>query len=829
MSSKLFKSRKMNRAALAFASFGAVGSVSLMSVVSADTVQDTGERMTLQPNLTADSFDLTKQATGELTFPVQFDRPSGINAAAIAGTVTQLGASSTLYKSCLAAVPDLSNTIKMNSLLSDALNKNSENYNSAREDIVKLINWYNSLGGQQIKTQSGDPYTVDNLNQPINVLAVAFSDANNINSKATETLTTINNAKTVGDVEKALESYKSGVSSGYNDAFNTYAKKVYAEGADLNALSQYSALKPVLDSYQNMYAQGAAAIRTSLLDGASNSTEAGVTFFASAVIAGSNSNNGGDDSNTNVPNDKGIYTTKWVDVTGKTLSAPTTSETGYGDQKAFDGYTYKSGSTDDSTHTKTYVYSKNVTIKETTDWVDEAGKTLKATENGTKPDSDGKSDIDGYVAISTDTTTDADGNKHTINVYHKVVSDTVWVDEAGKVLKEKVIGELPDKDGNSDIDGYELVDVKASTDKNGDRHITNIYKPKTPSKDLPDTYWFDTDGNTLKEKAVGQSLPDNDGKSDIEGYTLESAYVVSEADTAKGGLFAGSTFKVGDVINIYTKNSEVKVHTDWLEQGTNKSLKERADGAHPDDDEKTDIDGYTLVSTLTDEDGNVVNYYTKTPSPSTIHTDWVDEQGNKLKDSEDGAHPDDDGKSDIKGYELVSTKDDNGNITNTYKPVTSEVVTSWVDEDGNKLKDDTTGSDFGKLEDFDGYTLDNVHMSEDGKHKSYIYKKNATPTPTPTDNYDKTLTDDNSTSSTPTSNAKEIPQTLTDDNSTSSTTDDNSTLSTPTSNAKEIPQAGVDDRSGNAATIAGAGLLGLLGISGLNFKRRKDSQDDSSK
>lgn len=785
MSSKLLKSRNTNRAALAFAAFGAVGSVSGISVVSADTVQD-GDRMTLQPNVTAGSFDLTKQATGALTFPVQFDRPSGINAAALSGTVTQLGASSTLYKSCLAAVPDLSNTIKMNSLLSDALNKDSENYNSARENIVKLINWYNSLGGQQIKTQSGAAYTADNLNQPINVLAVAFSDANNINSKATETLKTINAAKTVGDVEKALESYNPGVSSGYNDAFNTYAKKVYANGANLSALSQYSSLKPVLDAYQSMYAQGAASIRTTLLNGASNSTEAGVTFFASAVIAGSNSNNGGDDSNTNVPGDKDIYTTKWVDDTGSTLSAPTTSETGYGEQKTFAGYTYKSVSTDDATHTKTYVYSKNAAIKETTDWVDEAGKTLKATETGTKPDTDGKSDIDGYVVVSTDTTTDAEGNKHTINVYHKVVSDTVWVDEAGKVLKEKVTGEFPDNDGKSDIDGYDLVDAKLSTDKNGDRHITNIYKAK-----LPDTYWFDTDGNTLKAKVVGQSLPDNDGKSDIEGYTLTKTYTVSEADMAKGGVFAGSTFKVGDVINIYTKNPEAKVHTDWLEDGTKKVLKERADGTHPDDDGKSDIDGYTLVSTSTDADGNVVNYYKKTASPSTVHTDWVDEKGNKLKDSADGAHPDLEG-DDIKGYELVSTtKDDTGNIINTYKPVTAEVVTSWVDSDGNRLTGDATGSAFGEQKNFDGYTLVDVRMSADGKHKYYVYEKNATPTPTPTP--------------TPTSTPE------------------------PTSSAKTIPDTGLDDASGNAAAITGAGLLGLLGIAGLNFKRRKELKDDSSK
>ena len=80
-------------------------------------------------------------------------------------------------------------------------------------------------------------------------------------------------------------------------------------------------------------------------------------------------------------------------------------------------------------------------------------------------------------------------------------------------------------------------------------------------------------------------------------------------------------------------------------------------------------------------------------------------------------------------------------------------------------------------------------MSADGKHKYYVYEKNATPTPTP--------------ESTP--------------------------EPTPTPSAKTIPDTGLDDVSGNAAAITGAGLLGLLGIAGLNFKRRKELKDDSSK
>ena len=215
----------------------------------------------------------------------------------------------------------------------------------------------------------------------------------------------------------------------------------------------------------------------------------------------------------------------------------------------------------------------------------------------------------------------------------------------------------------------------------------------TPSKDLPNTYWFDADGNALKEKASGQSLQDNDGVSDIDGYTLNATYVVSEDDTANG-LFADSELNVGDVINIYSKNSAVEAHTDWVEDGTNKVLKDSADGAHPDDDDKSDIDGYTLVSTSTDEDGNIINTYTKTDAPSTAHTDWVDEQGNTLKDSVDGSHLDDEG-DDIDGYTLVSTSaDEDGNIINTYTKTDapSTAHTDAVDGQGDTLKDSADGA-----------------------------------------------------------------------------------------------------------------------------------------
>lgn len=876
MSTKFLKARTKNRAALAFATISplALGALTVTSagLVNADTTTTgNGQAMPLAKGVTAGIFDLTKQAGDNLNFPVAFDRPSGINAAAIAGTVTQLGASSTLYKSALKAVPDLSNTVKMNSLLSDALDSSSANYAIARADIVKLINWYNSLGGQQIKTQAGAAYTTGNLDQPINVLAVAFSNNNSINSSATSALASLNNAKTVGDVEKALEAYQSGVSTPYETAFSAYSAKVYAQGADLNALAQYSAVKPVLNAYQSMYANGASAIRTTLLNGSATSTEAGVTFFESAVLAGSTTDNGGDGGSTNVPTETTSYTTKWVDESGNPLAAPESSTTGYANQKDIPNYTFDTSKTDNSTNTKTYVYKPVAKTADTT-WIDESGNTLKPKAEGTFPDKDGKSDIPGYVVVSTKTTTDADGNSHTVNTYHKVASDTTWVDTDGKPLKAKADGSFPDNDGKSDIDGYNLVSVKTNTDANGDEHVINTYqkaavqthttwvdtagntlKPEqsgnipdttgtavpgytlvstTTDGDgntintykktaLPNTYWFDTNGNSLKAEAVGQTLPDTD-HNDIPDYTWQSTYTVTADDLKQGSTFYDSAFSKGDTINIYKKTPDTKtVHTNWVDTAGNK-LKDQEDGSFPDSDGTSDIPGYTLVQTKTDADGNVTNVYEKTPDTKTVHTNWVDESGKTLKAQADGSHPDNDDKSDIPGYTLLRTDiDSDGNVTNVYKADTKQVTTSWVDQNGNQLTTDVTGDDFGAQKSFDGYTLSDIRMSTDGTHKYYVYTPNATPSSSATP----------SSTASVASSASSMASTV---SSTSDTVDPSSEAQSEapfasdaqTSSDMTLPQTGMDNQAANEATIAGMGILGALGLGGLAAKRRKNLKDN---
>ncbi|TDW16836.1 surface repeat SSSPR-51 protein [Breznakia blatticola] len=119
---------------------------------------------------------------------------------------------------------------------------------------------------------------------------------------------------------------------------------------------------------------------------------------------------------------------------------------------------------------------------EDTIWVDEAGSVLRAKENGTKLDNDGISDIPGYSVVSATTTTDENGNMHTVNTYHRIVTTTVWQDEQGTILKTKIEGNMPDNDNVSDIAGYILLEIKTIKDPNGDTRIINIYRKAEASE-----------------------------------------------------------------------------------------------------------------------------------------------------------------------------------------------------------------------------------------------------------------------------------------------------------------------------------------------------------
>lgn len=637
------------------------GATSVLSVgtASADTFKE----------YKAGDFDLTKQAT-KADYPVMFDRPTGVNASALGNAIINLGTGSDLYKKAVAEVPELKDANVVNSLLDKAMNGDK----SARATIVKLINFYNSLGGTQITTQSGQKYTVENLDEPINTIAVAFTNGDAAsNQKVSTTIQgKFGSVKTTGDVMKAIDTYGAGISDKYQKAFDSYDAKLKAQGADLSKLTTYDAVKPVLDAYEGMYADGASIIRKSVL-AESGSTEAAVAFFESAVITAGNNN--GDNGSTDKNEVKRV--TKFIDKsTGKELDKSVEGND-FVDSHPIKEYTHVETKTEGNTRTHYYEKTpeKPVEKKVITKWIDkDTGKEVKPPQEGTHEKGKDVPDVPGYTYVTT--TKDKDGN-----VVHEYV--------------------------------------------------------KTPEKKVVRTYWYDAN-DTSKELQPSKegAFPDNDGKSDIEGYKLKGEPIVITEEIAKK-LDKNSPFKVGDVVNLYEK---VSTNTRWVDEATGKDIPghEPKEGSFP-DKEGDDVPGYTLVSTHTDDKGNVVNTYTKKPVETKVITHWVDKATGKDipgHDPKEGDFTDKEG-DDVKGYKFVETTtetDENGNkvIKNIYEVDAAKVVTRYITKaDRKRIVDDVEGKEFAKELDFSKdkdpekrkLKLVGVETSKDGKTKTYIYDK----------------------------------------------------------------------------------------------------------
>ena len=689
------------------------GATSVLSVgtASADTFKE----------YKAGDFDLTKQAT-KADYPVMFDRPTGVNASALGNAIINLGTGSDLYKRAVAEVPELKDANVVNSLLDKAMNGDK----SARETIVKLINFYNSLGGTQITTQGGQKYTVANLDEPINTIAVAFTNGDaSSNQKVSTTIQgKFGSVKTTGDVMKAIDTYGAGISDKYQKAFDSYNAKLKAQGADLSKLTTYDAVKPVLDAYEGMYADGASIIRKSVL-AESGSTEAAVAFFESAVITGGNNN--GDNGSTDKNEVKRV--TKFIDKsTGKELDK-TVEGNDFVDSHPIKEYTHVETKTEGNTRTHYYEKTpeKPVEKKVITKWIDkDTGKEVKPPQEGTHEK--GK-DVPGYTYVTT--TKDKDGN--TVHEYVKTPEKKVttkWIDkDTGKDVKPPQEGT---HEKGKDVPGYTYV----TTTKDKDGNVVHEYV-KTPEKKVVRTYWYDAN-DTSKELQPSKegAFPDNDGESDIKGYKLKGEPIVITEEIAKK-LDKNSPFKVGDVVNLYEK---VSTNTRWVDEATGKDIPghEPKEGSFP-DKEGDDVPGYTLVSTHTDDKGNVVNTYTKKPVETKVITHWVDKATGKDipgHDPKEGDFTDKEG-DDVKGYKFVETTtetDENGNkvIKNIYEVDAAKVVTRYITKsDRKRIVDDVEGKEFAKELDFSKdkdpekrkLKLVGVETSKDGKTKTYIYDK----------------------------------------------------------------------------------------------------------
>ena len=676
-------------------------------------------------DMKAESFDLTKQAT-VAEYPVMFDRPTGVNASALANAVINLGTGSELYKDAVKSVPELANTSFINGLLNNAMNGDAK----SREVIVKLINWYNGLGGQKLMTQKGAVYTVSNLDEAINTITVAFTNGGPAKNKVASDYiqARFGAVKTTGDVMKAMDAFGAGLSDSYSKAFAAYDAKLKAPGANLAKLAEFDEIKPVLDGYEAMYSNGASIIRKNVLD-TSGVTEASVAFFESAVLTGAPDTNG-DTSRNEVKR-----TTKWVDETGKDLTKPEEGPD-FKEAKDFPGYKLITSETNGETKTFKYEKIKEEPKKETvTKWVTPDGKPIKPEQKGNQP----AGDIPGYKFKKTEK--DPDGN--TVHVFEKNVVKTHWLDEAGKELKPSVDGEKPDKEGD-DVPGYTLIGTKVLTPedaeslkglnrgyKEGD--VLNVYRKKAENKVV--TRWVnEKTGEDIKPAQEG-SHPDREG-DDLPGYRLVTIKTDSNGNVINNynkiiktnwvdkdgnpikpaevgekphGDLPGYKFVEtkkdpdGNIVHVFEKD----ITTKWVDDKGNPIKEEKGDHPHG------ELPGYKYVRTEKDPDGNPVHVFKK-----VVVTNWVNEaNGDKLKPTEEGSHPDLEG-DDLPGYTLSSVKvDDKDNVTNNYK---KEITTTWVDENGNPLKKEKGDHPHGDLP---GYTFLRTDKDKDG-NPVHVFKKN---------------------------------------------------------------------------------------------------------
>ena len=275
------------------------------------------------------------------------------------------------------------------------------------------------------------------------------------------------------------------------------------------------------------------------------------------------------------------------------------------------------------------------TVRPDTSFVDKDGNPLSPTEDGTKP----TKDIPGYKIVKTEV--DEKGN--TKHVYEKV--KTSFKDKEGNEIpgNPSEDGEQPKKD----IPGYRFVETKKLPNGN----VEHVYeKVKTSHKDK--------DGNEIP------NYPTEDGdqpKKDIPGYRfvetkklpngdIEHVYekVKTSFKDKEGNEIPGNPSEDGDQPKKDIPGYRF-VETKKLPNGDIEHVYEKIS---------------TPLIPQTEP-------YSPTPTPVTekVLTTFVDENGELIIPDENGSHP---GKP-LEGYELVRTETDaNGNVRNVYRKIQSQ-------------------------------------------------------------------------------------------------------------------------------------------------------------
>ena len=311
--------------------------------------------------------------------------------------------------------------------------------------------------------------------------------------------------------------------------------------------------------------------------------------------------------------------------------------------------------------------------------------------------------------------------------------------EGTYVLKDGVVEFTPEKDFTGKASGV-TVQVKDENGKAVSKTYTPTVRPDTkfvvvgkdgketeliPSKDgekpsEPVSGYKvvktvkDKDGNTkhIYEK-VTTSFKDKEGK-EIPNYPTEEG-TTPKKDNVPGYRFV-ETKKLpnGDTEHVYEK-----VKTSFKDkEGNELPNYPTEEGDQP----KKDIPGYRFVETKKLPNGDTEHVYEK------VKTSFKGKDGKEIPNypTEEGDQP----KKDIPGYRFVETKKlPNGDIEHIYEKVTTptiNVITSWIDENGNPIKPSEKGTrGHGEVP---GYEFIKTVVDKDGNVR-HIFRKVETVAP----------------------------------------------------------------------------------------------------
>ena len=276
--------------------------------------------------------------------------------------------------------------------------------------------------------------------------------------------------------------------------------------------------------------------------------------------------------------------------------------------------------------------TKHIYEKVTTKYVDRKGNPIPGTttEEGTKD----PKNIPGYKVVDTKKLPNGD----TEYVYEKVTTSFVdkegyliTVDKDNNPVKSTEEGEQPKKD----IPGYKFV----TTNKLPNGDTEHVYEKVTTS-------FKDKEGNAIPGNPTEEG---EQPKKDIPGYKFVTTNKLPNGDTEHVYEKVTTSFKDKEGNAIPGNPTE--------------------EGEQP----KKDIPGYKFVTTNKLPNGDTEHVYEKvtTPNPVTekVLTTYVDENGELIIPDENGSHP---GKS-LEGYELVRTETDaNGNVHNVYRKIQTQ-------------------------------------------------------------------------------------------------------------------------------------------------------------